>query len=193
MQEEWRDIKGFEGMYQISNLGRVKSLERLSIQNHLLPEKILRTAHAQSGYVDVSLYKDGKRYHRKPHRLVAEAFIPNPDNLPEVDHIDTNKDNNCVDNLHWVTHSENHLNPLTVELKKKKLTGRKIPPEIVAKKCTKVGVYKDGELQHIFKSYKDLDDNSEEILGVKLWNVYARKVIQGKRDEYHGYTFQIIK
>ena len=108
MNEIWKDIEGFEGYYQISNLGRVKSLPRLSIQNHLIPEKILKTCKAQAGYLEVSLYIDGKRYHKKPHKLVADAFIPNPDNLPEVDHINTDKNNNCVDNLRWCTHIGNY-------------------------------------------------------------------------------------
>ena len=192
MEEIWKDIEDFEGLYQVSNLGRVKSLERYSLQNHLIPEKILRTCHAQAGYVDVSLYKDGKRYHRKPHKLVADAFIPNPDNLPEVDHIDTNKDNNQVDNLRWCTHSENHLNPLTVELKRKMNLGKKLKPETIEKLSRKINVLKDGKIVYTFNSYKELDETSEETLGVKLWGIYARHVIQGKREEYHGYTFELV-
>ena len=140
--------------------------------------------------MDVSLYYNGKRTHEKIHRLVAEAFIPNPNNYPEVDHIDTDKTNNAVENLRWCTHSENHLNPLTVELKRKTLTGRKIPERTLAKTRVKVLVYKDGQLLHTFKSYKDLDNNSKNVLGVQLWNVYARDVIRGTRDEYHGFTFK---
>ena len=191
MEEIWKDINGFEGLYQISNLGRVKSLERYSIQKHLIEEKILNISHSQAGYVDVSLYKDGKRIHKKPHRLVAEAFIPNPNNLPEVDHIDTNKDNNRIDNLRWCTHSENHLNPLTVELKRKINLGKKLKPEVVERMKKKINVIKDGEVIYTFGSYKDLRETSENILGVKLWDIYARKVIQGKLEEYHGYTFKL--
>ena len=193
MQEIWKDIKGFEGLYQISNLGRVKSVARYSEQNHFLPEKILSICHAIAGYTDVSLYKDGKRYHKKPHRLVAEAFIPNPNNLPEVDHIDTNKDNNCVDNLRWVTHSENHLNPLTVKKKKEMLTGRHLPKEQVEKMSTKVNVFKDNKLVHTFPSFNEMERSSKEILGKKLWGIYAKQMINGKRDEYNGYTFSIQK
>lgn len=191
MEEIWKDINGFEGLYQISNLGRVKSLERYSIQKHLIEEKILNISHSQAGYVDVSLYKDGKRIHKKPHRLVAEAFIPNPNNLPEVDHIDTNKDNNRIDNLRWCTHSENHLNPLTVELKRKINLGKKLKPEVVERMKKKINVIKDGEVIYTFGSYKDLRETSENILGVKLWDIYARKVIQGKLEKYHGYTFKL--
>ena len=191
MDEIWKDISGFEGMYQISNLGRVKSLERYSLQNHLISEKILKTCHAQAGYVDVSLYKNGKRYHRKPHKLVAEAFIPNPNNLPEVDHIDTNKDNNRVDNLRWVTHSENHLNPLTVELKRRMNLGKKLKPETIEKHSIKINVLKNNQIIHTFKSYTDMDEHSKDLFGFTLWNVYARKVIRGEMNNYHGYTFSV--
>ena len=191
MKEEWRDIKGFEGLYQINNYGKVKSLERYSMQNHLISEKLLTPHYSQGGYLDYSLYKDGIRYHKKPHRLVAEAFIPNPNNLPEVDHIDTDKNNNRVDNLRWVTHSENHLNPLTVQLKKEKLTGRKIDPKVVAKREIKITVLKDNIPIYTFKSYREMDEKSKDIFGVTLWNVYARKVVNGKIPDYHGYTFRI--
>ena len=119
MEEIWADVKGYEGRYKISNFGRVKSIGRFSIQNHWIPEKILKQHKSQGGYLETSLYIDGKRTHKKIHRMVAEAFIPNPNNLPEVDHIDTDKNNNCVSNLRWVTHQENHMNPNTIEYKRK--------------------------------------------------------------------------
>lgn len=187
--ETWKDIEGFEGIYQVSDQGRVKSLERYSPQKHLIKERILKFSVSQGGYLDVSLYKDGKRYHKKPHKLVAEAFIPNPNNLPEVDHIDTNKFNNTVENLRWVTHQENHMNPLTRKLKSEINTGKKLSEEQCEKMRKKINVYKDGVLLHTFKSYVDLDKNSKSIFGVTLWNVYVRQVIIGKRKEYHGYTF----
>ena len=189
MNEEWRDVVGFEGLYKISNLGVVKSVQRLSLQNHIIYEKIIKPHPNNSGYLDVSLYKDGKRIHKKIHRMVAEAFIPNPNNLPEVDHIDADKNNNCVDNLHWVTHSENHLNPLTVKLKSEINKGKIISEERRQKISKRINVFKDGILLHTFNSYKDLDVNSKKLFGVTLWNVYARKVINGIMDSYHGYTF----
>ena len=82
------------GLYQVSNLGRVKSLENRS--NHK-KEKIL-ASHIRNQYYGVALYRDSNY---TIHRLVAEAFIPNPDNLPEVNHKDENKLNNCADNLEW--------------------------------------------------------------------------------------------
>lgn len=178
-KEIWKDIKGFEGVYQISNLGRVKSLPRYTVQKHWVEERILNSHHNNSGYCDISLYQDTKRVHKKIHRLVAEAFLPNPYNLPEVDHIDTNKDNNCVWNLRWCTHSENHLNPLT----------RKRRSETLEKISKKICVFKDGKLLHIFKSYAELDKTSQSVLGVKLWSVHAREVVKGEKASYKGYTF----
>lgn len=191
--EIWRDIKGFEGLYQISNKGRVKSVERYSIQKHLIAEKFLHIDHIQSGYCDVSLYINGKRHHRKVHRLVAEAFIPNPNNLPEVDHIDTNKDNNCVENLRWCTHQENHLNPLTVKLKSEIMMGRKPSEEALSKMRIKIKVYKDDKFIYEFNSYKDMDLHSKDIFGFTIWNVYVRKVINGEMKNYHGYTFEEVR
>lgn len=95
--EIWKDIKGYEGLYQVSNLGRVKSLENRS--NHK-KEKIL-ASHIRNQYYSVTLYKDSHYKNYTIHRLVAGAFIPNPDNLPEVNHKDENKLNNYVDNLEW--------------------------------------------------------------------------------------------
>jgi hypothetical protein len=192
MKEIWKDIEGFEGYYQISNIGRVKSLSRFSCQKHFVEEKILKQRPNNSGYMDVILYKDGKKYHKKVHRLVAKAFVENPKNLNEVDHIDTNKKNNNFNNLRWVTHSENHLNPLTVELKKMKLTGKKLSKERVDKMRHKIQVSKEGVILHTFDSYKDLDENSKGIIGTQLWNIYARDVIKGKRKQYKGYTFKRV-
>ena len=115
MKETWKAIKGFEGLYEVSNFGRVKSLERYVENNGGLQkrhEKVLKQSYT-SRHLSVVLCKDGKTYPRLVHRLVAIAFIPNPDKKPVVDHIDTNPANNNVNNLRWVTVQENCLNPLT--------------------------------------------------------------------------------
>lgn len=118
MKEIWMPISGFEGLYEVSNLGRVKSLERVNYYpdgriHQRKKEKLLSTKPDKRGYISVVLCKDGKIYPHCLHRLVAEAFIPNPEGKPNVDHIDTNPSNNMVDNLRWVTQQENALNPLT--------------------------------------------------------------------------------
>ena len=113
MKEEFRWIKGFEGLYQISNLGRVYSLRRVDSLNRQKGGNYVSARLTPTGYVIVSLNKDGKRYTKFLHRVVAQAFIRNPDNKPEVDHIDADKTNNVVENLRWVTRTENMNNPIT--------------------------------------------------------------------------------
>lgn len=107
MQEIWKDIKDYEGLYQISNLGNVKVLDRKIKNNYnyfVRKEKILKLCVSKKdGYVYVCLTKNNKGKTVKVHRLVAKAFIPNPNNLPQVNHKDEDKTNNCVDNLEWCT------------------------------------------------------------------------------------------
>ena len=109
-QELWRNVVGYEGLYMVSNLGNVMSLPRRA--NHIggsrLSEgRMLRPSMVHNGYQIVTLCKDGTRTSRLVHRLVAEAFIPNPDNLPQVNHKNFDRVCNTVDNLEWCTASEN--------------------------------------------------------------------------------------
>ena len=103
MTEIWKDIDGYEGLYQVSNLGNVKSLNYL----HTGKEMILSTGFNKN-YLFVILYKDKKHKIYKVHRLVAETFIPNPNGYPCINHKDGNKLNNCVDNLEWCSYSYNN-------------------------------------------------------------------------------------
>lgn len=103
--EEWRDIKGYEGLYQVSNAGRVRSLDR-EVKGKFLKGKVL-SCYSKHTYPVVALCNaEGKKCVRV-HRIVAEAFLENYYNLPEVNHIDGNKNNNCVENLEWCTRTEN--------------------------------------------------------------------------------------
>ena len=107
MSEVWKDIAGYEGIYQVSNKGRIKSLQR-KVWNYTKAEKILKPHHKPNGYLQVGLRKDGGGdKHAYVHRIVAQAFLPNPDGLPEVNHIDFDKTNNCVENLEWVSDRDN--------------------------------------------------------------------------------------
>ena len=111
--EEWKDIKGYEGLYQVSNEGRVKSLERTwtcgennqTIRHN--DEKPMKQVPIWNGYLRVCLSKDGNNKWYLVHRLVAEAFIDNPDNLPQVNHKNENKTLNSVENLEWCDRSYN--------------------------------------------------------------------------------------
>lgn len=104
MIEEWKDIKGYESLYQVSNLGRIKSLN----YNHTKKEKIMSLENNKSGYLRVALHLRKKQRHYLVHRLVAEAFIPNPNNYACINHKDENKQNNNIDNLEWCTHKYNN-------------------------------------------------------------------------------------
>lgn len=105
--EIWKDIKGYEGLYKVSNLGRVKSLSRRDRLNRVIQEKVLKPGSNKVGYLHVNLYKEGRVKICKVHRLVAQAFIPNPEDKPEVNHKDEDKTNNKVENLEWMTCKEN--------------------------------------------------------------------------------------
>ena len=109
--EIWKDIKGFEGLYQVSNLGNIKSYDRVVKCTHgktrTIKGKTLKKIKLKDGYLYVHLYKNTIVTNKVIHRLVAEAFIENTLNKEEVNHIDCNKHNNRVDNLEWVTPKEN--------------------------------------------------------------------------------------
>lgn len=111
MEEVWKDIQDYEGYYQVSNLGRVRSVDRIVSHwrggKQLKKGKMLKPYTDKHGYKHVTLSKDRKGKCVQVHRLVAFAFIPNPNNLKEVNHIDENPSNNCVDNLEWCTKQYN--------------------------------------------------------------------------------------
>ena len=107
MEEVWKSIDGYDGRYEVSNLGRVRSLEFRNNQTAFSRTKIMKATDNGHGYLIVSLREGGGRKNHYVHRLVAEAFIPNPDNLPVIDHIDHNRSNNIVTNLQWMTQGDN--------------------------------------------------------------------------------------
>ena len=111
MQEIWKDIEGYEGYCQISNLGRVRSLDRVVKKSHgstgVVKGAIKKPTINTQGYLTVNLRKESKQKCLLLHRLLAEYFIPNPENKPQVNHIDGNKANCTIENLEWVTRKEN--------------------------------------------------------------------------------------
>ena len=131
MNELFVDIKGYEGFYQISNLGTVKSLEHSIIRSNgvkqTVKERIIKPSLGKNGYYTISLWRNGKGKGFQIHRLIAEHFIPNPENKPYIDHINTDRTDNTVwlnedgsvnyekTNLRWVTYKENSNNPLTIK------------------------------------------------------------------------------
>ena len=111
MKEVWKDIKGYEGLYQVSNLGRVKSFPKKTYSK----ERILTNIVNVDGYNVVDLCKDGKAKRQRVARLVAIAFVPNPEDKPQVGHKDESRTNDAADNLEWVTAKENDNMPLRKE------------------------------------------------------------------------------
>lgn len=96
--EEWKDIQGYEGLYQVSTLGRIKGLPRKNRKREIILKPIIH-----NGYEQVYLCKSGVKKYHSVHRLVAIAFIPNIDNLPYVNHVNENKADNNIENLEWCT------------------------------------------------------------------------------------------
>ncbi len=148
MKEIWKDIKGYEGLYQISNLGRIKSLPKINgykFQKELIRKNELGT----NGYLIIVLNKNSKHHSYSIHRLVAQAFIPNPKDKPQVNHKDGNKLNNNVENLEWTTRSENQKHAYKLGLLKPY-------PLMPIKRMKKVNQYTlQGKLITNFNSIKE--------------------------------------
>lgn len=175
--EIWKDIEGYEGLYQVSNLGRVKSLKYDK-------EKIMKLWTNPRGYLNVYLCKNNKKKCGRIHRLVAEAFIPNPDNLPCVDHINCIITDNRVENLRWCTQWSNIMeNPLSKEKVRKacsetgKRTGKLNARAIIAINFnTKEELY--------FNSAKE----ASETLNINYINI--SQCLHGKRAHIGGYIIK---
>lgn len=152
--EEWRDIIGYEGLYQVSSLGNVKSCERRvkctnNTSTRLVREKILKQNFNKGGYMVVSLYKDCEKKLFTVHRLVARAFVQNPENFYEINHINDIRTDNRVENLEWCSRSYNdswkrRKNRKTLKLDtckiKKILLNKKVNAEMTGKIAKALGV-----------------------------------------------------
>ena len=200
MIEIWKDIEEYENIYQVSNLGRVKSLRRITSNNHIVNEKIRKLTIDKDGYCVVSLWINGKSKQHFVHRLVAQAFIPNPDNKPYIDHINTDKTDNRVENLRWATQKENANNPISrtkfLENRFKVEGTKRISPykpskEAIAKMTEKhkkpIGMYKDGILIKKFKSAADAERENKEF---KFMSISA--ACNGRLKTYRGYEWKFI-
>ena len=179
-EETWKDIKGYEGRYQVSNLGRVKSLKRTITRKngkkYSVEERILKPQTDRYGYLRVNLYdSSGKIKRLRVHRLVCEAFHENPENKPCVNHIDENKANNVASNLEWCTYEENN-NHGTHNAR-------------VAKSLSRpVGQYtRDGKLIKIWQSIIEV----ERQLGFANQNISA--VARGKRKTAYDYVWKYVE
>ena len=113
--EIWKDVVGFEGLYKVSNKGNVFSVGRRDSRGRKCGGRILKPTRTRNGYLKVDLHNNGKRKTKHIHRLVAETFIPNPESLPQINHIDEVKDNNNVENLEWCTSKDNINHGTSIE------------------------------------------------------------------------------
>jgi len=125
MKEIWKDIEGFEDLYQISNNGRVKSLKRKILykdgRSFIKEESILNPSIGNKGYYYLNLRKNGISYNKRIHRLVLMHFKPQLKNKTQTNHIDGNKSNNNINNLEWVTNSENQIHAVKLGIRGTKL------------------------------------------------------------------------
>ncbi len=167
MEEVWKDIENHSGIYQISNLGSVKRVGRIIIRadNKLYPVEqcILKHQVDKAGYHRLCLRTDGKQRYFSVHRLVAYAFISNPNNYLEVNHLDGNKSNNQVSNLEWCTRSMNKIHSYRVLGQKKRRS--KIPPEI---------------MNEIKLRYSNLKSYKQVGLLYNISNVHVKRIVSNQ-------------
>lgn len=168
-KEIWKDIRGYEGLYQVSNLGRVKSL---CFSTH----RILKYNRTRCGYLTVALYKNGIQKRYLIHRLVAEAFIQNPLNLPEVNHKDENKENNSAENLEFCDHKYNSNYGSAIERAALKRTNGKGSIKVLQFTL-------DNELVKEYPSSKECGRNGFNQAAVS-------RCCRGKIKQYKGYKWQ---
>lgn len=176
MEEIWKEIPNYEGYFEVSTLGNFRSKDRIikykqsGTRNY--PGKSLKVEVMQDGYSRIVLMKEGVKKRYMCHRLVAETYIPNPDNKPYVNHIDGNRSNNCVENLEWCTQSENERH--SVDVLGKSMKGETAPKAV---RCI--------ENDTIYKSMSE----AVRLIGKPSCVEGLHKAINANR-LYHGYTFE---
>lgn len=182
--EEWRDVVGYEGYYMVSSFGRMCSMQRTITQKNgisrIVNHSLLQLRVNKNGYATVYLRKPNHTKNCTVHRLVAKAFIPNPDNKPCVDHINRERTCNNVSNLKWCTYSENMRNPLSLPFYRKINLGRKRPyayKPIVA--------IKDNQVVYQFEKLTDCIQ-----YGFNYTSVSA--ICCGRRKFHKGFTFMYL-
>lgn len=179
IDEIWKDIPGYEGHYQASTLGKIRSLDRYLFhpicRRRFLKGRVLKLALSDRGYLHLCLYNPKNKNHRI-NRLIAQTFIPNPENLPEVNHKDGNKLNNNVDNLEWCTSSENNLHAVRMGLVKRGVTDPRSKPV--------VQLTLDGDFVAEFAGVKEAARET----GISLGNI--SNVLHKKRNFAGGYKWE---
>ena len=169
MQEYWGDIEEFDGLYQASNLGRIRNKKT---------ERILKCQKNKKGYLVVGLRKNNTQITRQVHRLVAKTFIPNPENKPQVNHKDGNKEDCCISNLEWNTNGENGKHAYDTGLRKKRIGKEHFKAKTVEQYDL------EGNLVKIWNSIADI----ERQLNIKHTNICM--CCKGNRKTTGGYTWR---
>lgn len=187
MDEVWKDIEGYEGKYQVSNTGQVRSLNyRRSGES-----KLLKQDTTNNGYKRVYLSKNGENKRYLIHRLVAMTFIPNPDNLPIVNHKDEDKTNNNVNNLEWCTHEYNMnygtRNERVGKKKREQMTGKKGKDTPGAKPI--IMHDKEGNFIRRFECIVD----ANEYFGKDRSCSNITMCLKGKNKTAYGYIFTYVE
>lgn len=176
--EIWKPVKNYEGIYEISNLGRVKSLPREKYCGHvnsapqLTKERILKVKKDRLGYSRVKLSKNGISNLKYIHRIIAEAFIDNPKNKGEVNHIDGNKDNNKTSNLEWCSRSENVKHAFELKLHKTLKGELNNKSKLNKKDVNSIRrIYKESNITQteLAKKYNVTSANIHSIVNFKTW------------------------
>ena len=181
MREIWKDVVGYEGLYQVSNMGNVRSLKW---KNCGYTRNLWLKPH-NKGYFQVELVKNKKKKTFVVHRLVSVAFIPNPDNLPCVNHKDENKQNNCVDNLEWCDYGYNNRYSMNLHPERYAGIHRKSTPKYGKRKCYPIiQISLNGEIVREW-------ENSRAIFletGMSDWSI--SECCRGNRKTAYGYKWQ---
>lgn len=194
MEEIWKDVVGYEGLYKVSNQGRLLRCKRVASNKHLLPQKLKVLKKKKTGYLGTSIIDyDSKSHNILIHRVVATAFIPNPNNFPQIDHIDGNRENNAASNLRWCTAKENVNFPLSLANRSRSLKIAQNNPQTISKKIKsshkkKVNQFSlSGEFIKTYESLRDI----QRTLGFNITNVTA--CAHGRKRSAYGYIWKFVE
>lgn len=183
-KREWRDVKGYEGLYQVSNDGYVRSLPDIDCLGRFKCGKIIKPGHREDGGRTVLLCRNSVEKNAKVHRLIAKAFLKNPKNKPQVNHKDGNRSNNHVTNLEWCTGSENAIHSYRVLKRMPALLGKK---GILSKTSRRVsGISICGKKRLLFTSV------TEASAYVKVSYSAVARCARGEGNSCRGYYWKYL-